>query len=234
MRQELVDILHKGTIHPGVGEMITRLSSKEPIGVGTRSVVYDYPGNPNRVMSFVHTKYEFDENSEAYPAEDLEIPPAEVKARGYLSKLLNILAPGIVPHVYLAGSRPPVLVLEKIHTDPKPDFVGNPNSHEYQRELEDRRQTVYKAIEPINQVLRDFGIGYDDYNVLGNYLRNKEGNYVYVGKLDFSNVDLAKMHDAVSKLNADKQKEAKRVLERFEKFIAEMPKIPASEQGARI
>jgi hypothetical protein len=187
----LDDIGKRNTIHPLASRVIERVRHEYPIGTGAEKAVYKHPQHTDKVIAFHHGNPNMhdDEIPHEYTSE-------EMKAKFYILKLLELLMPGITPEVYLAGSQPPVLVLEK---------VEGAKFGESDKE--------YEAAESITIKLRKFGLDIDDSEV--NFINRGDNNLTYVDSIDFNEFNSDEVKRAISKLPDEKQKKANYYLERI-------------------
>lgn len=178
------------------------------IGDGAEKTVYRHPDRPDRVVGIFDTQ----PNSEV---EEYEKTPQFIKARYYLSKIVNILYPQHFPVVHLMTQSPMSIEI---------DYV------EHQKPTQP--ETIRAGEELSRQLHREIGLSTDP--IEGNFVVTPKNTLVYVDTLrpwranGQPKFDPIKLRLAVDHLGTEQHEQALSYFRRlgalyYEKFKRQLP-----------
>lgn len=156
---------------PAAAKLINNLTDAEPLGVGAEKAVYDL-GN-GKVVTFLAPK-----NAET------------LRRQFYTQKLAHLLLPNNIPNVHLVGSRPPLMILDKVLSGPRVDYG-----------------TFWDGNNELITRMREVGIKYIDYGG-DNFIRDSLGQTHYVDSLDFGQ-DLSGLAKVIDSMKGSEAKRAR-------------------------
>ncbi len=168
-----------------------------PLGSGAEKIVYEFGANK---VAAILAPYSPEHSNKDYS-------PEVMKRKFYERKLLNLLAPESIPDIHMAGTSPPMLILDRVHRAGSRDEVA----------VAIERKTRFGRKDPQSE-LSALGLRIDPTG--DNLILDKGGNTVYVdnpmGKLNKQ--ALVEAIDALSDLD---KKRALKYLSRLKEHGAE-------------
>jgi hypothetical protein len=177
--------------HPAAQSLIDRVSQQPPLGMGTEKLVYPY--GEGKVASFMTRHWS-----------TTHYTPERQKANFYRRKLLHLLLPDGIPDIHLAGTVPPMLILERIE----------PPANKVLQALAAIRRP--RAKRRLKQKLQSLGIGYELNPA--DFVTNRKGKSSYVDNLNHDGMDRPAVEAAIEDLSPEEQAKALRYLARLDKF----------------
>lgn len=189
-------------------EAITQVS---PAGTGVEKIVYEF--GSDKVVSLLAP------HSPETASKDYS--PDALKRTFYQRKLLHLLAPECVPDIHLAGTAPPILVLERVQRPA--------GKAEFLKAIDLRKQKIQNGERPLSALFA-LGVGIDPTG--DNIILAKNGSTVYVDNpTGAMNKDV--LEEAIAELPELKRRKALKYMDRLEslgaEFIVENPQEAAAE-----
>lgn len=180
----------RGNAHPAAQKLMDRVGHEVPLGDGAEKVVYPY--GDEKVVAFLSDHPAYSERDHS---------PEAMKVTYYQQKLLHLLLPENIPDIHLAGSSPPMLIMDKIErpTSLKEKVVATIK----------RPFSRFRLTRKLNRL----GI-YADTSP-GNFVSSAEGVSNYVDTFSWL-MDGKTIERSMRKLPAAEQAKAKKYLSRLE------------------